>query len=182
MNKAPDGAVMDESSSDEETVPPMVGAEKEVERCRDPNPTGGAGAHLRRECPPHAPGPIDELIAALCEATIGPARPRRHGLDPLPNEDRRRPKVKIQPPVFKGLPGERPDAHLLAASDWMEAMRLGPNDFIDNFKHTLQHLAREWYHGLDFHKFRGNWREFTTHFSRYFSTQGRNIKHLHERW
>ena len=24
--------------------------------------------------------------------------------------------------------------------------------------------------------------EFTTHFSKYFSTQGRNIKHLHERW
>ena len=55
--------------------------------------------------------------------------------------DRRRPKVKIQPPVFKGLPGERPDVHLLATSDWMEAMRLAPDDFIDNFKHTLQHLA-----------------------------------------
>ena len=85
-------------------------------------------------------------------------------------------------PVFKGLPGERPDAHLLAASDWMEAMRIGPDDFIDNFKHTLQHLARKWYHGLNLNDFRGNWHEFTTHFSRYFSTQGRNIKHLHERW
>ena len=61
-------------------------------------------------------------------------------------------------------------------------MRLKPHDFIDNFKHTLQHLAREWYHGLDVDKFHGNWHEFTTHFSRYFSTQGRNIKHLHERW
>ena len=61
----------------------------------------------------------------------------------------RRPKVKIQPPVFKGLPGERPDAHLLATADWMEAMRFGPGDFIDHFKHTLQHLACEWYHGLD---------------------------------
>ena len=61
-------------------------------------------------------------------------------------------------------------------------MRIAPDDLIDNFKHTLQHLACEWYHGLDLHKFRGNWHEFTTHFSRYFSTQGRNIKHLHERW
>ena len=124
MNKAPDGAVMDESSSDEETVPLVVGAEKEVGKCRDPNPNpaGGVGARPHREHPPHAPGPIDELIAALHEATLSPVCPRHHGLDPLPDEDRRRPKVKIQPPVFKELPGERPDAHLLAASDWMEAM------------------------------------------------------------
>ena len=31
------------------------------------------------------------------------------------------------------------------------------------------------------HQFGDIWCEFT-HFSRYFSTQGRNIKHLHERW
>ena len=30
--------------------------------------------------------------------------------------------------------------------------------------------------------FHGNWEEFTKHFSRYFSTQGHNIKHLYERW
>ena len=53
---------------------------------------------------------------------------------------------------------------------------------LDPLTHTLQHLAREWYHGLELHQFHGNWREFTTHFSKYFSTQGRNIKHLHERW
>ena len=51
-------------------------------------------------------------------------------------------------PIFKGLPGERPDTHLLATEDWMEAMRVKPNDYIDKFKHTLQHLAHEWYHGL----------------------------------
>ena len=43
-------------------------------------------------------------------------------------------------------------------------------------------MAREWYHGLDTDQFGHNWCEFTRHFSRYFSTQGRNIKHLHERW
>ena len=32
------------------------------------------------------------------------------------------------------------------------------------------------------HQFGDSWCEFTQHFSRYFSTQGRNIKHLHERW
>ena len=31
-------------------------------------------------------------------------------------------------------------------------------------------------------QFGDSWREFTRHFSRYFFTQGRNIKHLHERW
>ena len=56
------------------------------------------------------------------------------------------------------------------------------NDYNDKFKHTLQHLAREWYHGLDMLQFSGSWDEFTQHFSRYFSTQGRNIKHLYERW
>ena len=73
----------------------------------------------RKERRPRSPGPIDELIAALCEATLGPAHPRHHGLDPLPDT---RPRVKIQPPIFKGIPGERPDAHLLATADWMEAM------------------------------------------------------------
>ena len=56
------------------------------------------------------------------------------------------------------------------------------DDYTDKFKHTLQHLAREWYHGLDMDQFGSNWCEFTRHFSRYFSIQGRNIKHLHERW
>ena len=93
-----------------------------------PDPTGGAGAHPHWERCPCSPVPIDELIAALREATLGPACPRWHRLDPFPDEDRRRPKVKILPPVFKGLPGERPDVHLLAAADWMEAMRLGPGE------------------------------------------------------
>ena len=64
----------------------------------------------------------------------------------------------------------------------MEAMWFHRDDYNDKFKHTLQHLAREWYHGLDLYQFGDSWCEFTRHFSRYFSTQGRNIKHLHERW
>ena len=55
-------------------------------------------------------------------------------------------------------------------------------EYNDKFKHTLQYLAREWYHGIDMCWFGDSWREFTQHFSRYFSTQGRNIKHLHESW
>ena len=69
--------------------------------------------------------------------------------------------------------------HLLAIQDWMEVMLFEDNDYIDKFK---QHLARKWYHGLDTDQFGSNWHAFTQHFSRYFSTQDRNIKHLHERW
>ena len=64
----------------------------------------------------------------------------------------------------------------------MEAMLFRVDDYIDKFKHTLQHLARGWYHGLDIDQFGSNWCKFAQHFSRYFSTQGKNIKHLHERW
>ena len=106
------------------------------------------------------------------------------GPDDLPDDlsDDDQPRVKIHPPIFKGTPGERPDAHIYAAEDWMELMRVRRDDFIIKFKHTLNHLAREWYHSLDLDQFGGDWERFTTHFSRYFSTQGRNIKHLHERW
>ena len=104
------------------------------------------------------------------------------GPDNLPNNlsDDEEPRVKIHPPIFKGTLGERPDAHIYAAEDWMEAMRVRRDDYITKFKHTLNHLAREWYHSLDLGQFRGDWNRFTTHFSRYFLTQGRNIKHLHE--
>ena len=142
---------------------------------------------------------IDQLVAALHEAFMEgspqhsskkkrKARPfGRIGTDDdvdtdSEDEEDVKPQVKIPPPIFKGLPGERPDAHLLATEDWMEAMLFERVEYNDKFKHTLQHLAREWYHGLDMHQFGNSWHEFTQHFSRYFSTQGRNIKHLHERW
>ena len=104
MPKALDGTIMDESSSDEDIGAAVSSTEKEAEKCRgpNPNPASGAGARPCKECHPRSPGPIDELIAALHEATLGPACPRRHGLDPLPNDDRR-PRVKIQPPVFKRI-------------------------------------------------------------------------------
>ena len=99
------------------------------------------------------------------------------GPDDLPNDlsDDEQPRVKIHPPIFKGTPGERPDAHIYAAEDWMEDMRVRRDDFITKFKHTLNHLVREWYHSLDLDQFGGDWDWFTTHFSRYFSTQGRNF-------
>ena len=72
------------------------------------------------------PNPIDQLVAALRDTGLNtnPKHKRRHGLDPNSDSDsdgEPKPRVKIPPPIFKGLPGERPDAHLLAAEDWMEA-------------------------------------------------------------
>ena len=73
---------------------------------------------------------------------------RRHaqgGILPDPNlnpdsDDDDMPRVKIPPPIFKGLPGKRPDAHIYA-EDWMEAMHFKEDQYIDKFKHTLNHLA-----------------------------------------
>ena len=48
-----------------------------------------------------------------------------------------------------------------------------------NFKHTLDHLAREWYDSLMFPIV---WDDLQQRFSQYFSTQGRSIKHLHDKW
>ena len=46
MNKAPDGAVVDEVSSDEGTITPTGEPEREAGECGgpNPNPMGGAGA------------------------------------------------------------------------------------------------------------------------------------------
>ena len=79
--------------------------------------------------------PIDQLVAALCNAGLNtnPKYQRCHALDPDSDSDsagETRPRVKIPPPILKGLPGERPDAHLLATEDWMEAMRVKPSDYI----------------------------------------------------
>ena len=60
------------------------------------------------------------------------------------------PRVKILPLIFKGLPGERPEAHLMRANDWMDTYNILPVNKPTNFKHTLNQLAREWYDSLTF--------------------------------
>ena len=67
------------------------------------------------------------------------------GPDDLPDDlsDDEQPRVKIHPPIFKGIPGERPDAHIYIAEDWMEVMRVRRDDLITKFKHTLNHLVRD---------------------------------------
>ena len=83
--------------------------------------------------PPGPPGPVGpvglavQLVAAMQAAVAGlPAS----GPGPAPPP----PRVKISPPIFKGLPGERPEAHLLRANDWMDTYNILPVNKPANFK------------------------------------------------
>ena len=91
---------------------------------------------------------------------------------------------RINPPIFKGDPGERPEAHLLRTIDWYDAIDVTTDiQKLDSFRHTLDQGAREWF--ADFwSKARPNitWTETANEFSRYFSTQGRSNTHLHNAW
>ena len=93
-------------------------------------------------------------------------------------------KKRISPPIFKGDKGERPEAHLLRAKDWFDSSGIVRNqDKVYNFKHTLDSKAREWYADLiNKATIPPRWPDLETAFSRYFSTQGRSIKHLHDSW
>ena len=87
----------------------------------------------------------------------------------------------FKPPSFRGVQGERPEAHILRAEDWMDASNptMEEKQKIKNFRLTLDHHAREWYDTADC---KGTWKDLKLGFSRYFSTQGRSVYNLHERW
>ena len=96
----------------------------------------------------------------------------------------RRAIKRISPPTFKGEPGERPEAHLLRALDWFDAIGIVTDkDMLRNFRHTLDGNAREWFADLwDKEKCTLTWDELTSSFSWYFSTQGPSLTHLHNAW
>ena len=96
----------------------------------------------------------------------------------------RRAIKRISPPTFKGEPGERPEAHLLRALDWFDAIGIVTDkDMLRNFRHTLDGNAREWFTDLwDKEKCTLTWDELTNSFSWYFSTQGQSLTHLHNAW
>ena len=87
----------------------------------------------------------------------------------------------IKPPSFKGNPGDRPEAHILRAEDWMDASNPDMTDAakVKNFRLTLDHHAREWYDKADC---KTSWKKMKLEFSRYFSTQGRSMRNLLSRW
>ena len=104
------------------------------------------------------------MVAAMQVATAGLPGPGAGAPPPLS-------RVKIPPRNFTGLPGERPEAHLLRANDWMDTYDIPAVDKPANFKHTLDHLARELYDSLTFPIV---WNDLQQQFGR--STQGRSIK------
>ena len=90
-------------------------------------------------------------------------------------------RMRIQPPIFRGKKGERPEAHLLHARDWMDAIGVTKEeDKVNYFRLTLDHLAREWYN--DSGSAIDDWTEMKQEFSKHFSTQGKSMLNLHERW
>ena len=83
-------------------------------------------------------------------------------------------RMRIQPPIFKGKKGERPEAHLLCTRDWMDAIGVTKEeDKVNYFKLTLDHLAREWYN--DSGSAIDDWTEMKQEFSKHFSTQGKSM-------
>ena len=135
-------------------------------------PVGPVGLAGPPGPPPAGAALLAQLVAAMQAAAAGLPAP---GPGPAPPP----PRVKISPPIFKGLPRERPEAHLLRANDWMDTYNILPVNKLANFKHIIDHLAREWYDSLTFPI---AWDDLQQRFSRYFSTQERSIKHLHDKW
>ena len=108
-----------------------------------PGPVGPAGL-IGPVGPLVPPGPplaganlLAQMVAAMQAVAVGLPAPGPGGPAPPP------PRVKISPPIFKGLPGERPEAHLLRANDGTDTYNILPVNKPANFKHTLDHLARE---------------------------------------
>ena len=87
----------------------------------------------------------------------------------------------IKPPIFRGDDGERPEAHLMRAKDWLEATdpTMTEAQRVQNFRLTLDHNAREWYDKADC---KDTWENMRTQFSQFFSTQGKSIFNLQKRW
>ena len=84
-----------------------------------PGPPGPVGPVGPAGPPPTGAALLAQLVAAMQVAVAGLPAP---GPGPAPPP----PRVKISPPIFKGLPGERPEAHLLRANDWMDTYNILP--------------------------------------------------------
>ena len=86
---------------------------------------------------------------------------------------------KVSCPIFKGESKEDPAHHLLKAVDWFIDVQLDESEYCKEFCKTLDKHAREWYDEITIPD---TWEELSKKFAEHYSTQGRSIKHLHERW
>ena len=69
----------------------------------------------------------------------------------------------------------------MRAGDWLEAVQAKRDEVkVKKFRYTLDHLAREWYN--DAVKPDWDYDKLTTEFSKYYSTQGRSLRQLHDKW
>ena len=102
---------------------------------------GGGGVPGAPPAPPPGGGPgglggpnlLAQMVQAmqLAAAALSPPGPRA---PPPP------PRVKIPPPIFKGLPGERPEAHLMRANDWVDTYLIPVVQKPANSKHYPRHM------------------------------------------
>ena len=87
---------------------------------------------------------LDSMITHLTDMTKQLRELRTHE-EPTPDEKEQAEiarQRRIPPPIFKGNAGERPEAHILRAKDWMEATGITKEeDKVTNFKLTLDHFA-----------------------------------------
>ena len=89
-------------------------------------------------------------------------------------------KKRIRVPIFKGEQGANPDTHILRTVDWFEKIEIGTDsDKVKNFKLTLHGDARQWLDDITAPTIRD---DHSSQFKNRFSTQGRSIRHLHEKW
>ena len=55
----------------------------------------------------------------------------------------RRADIKVSPPMFKGLPGVKPDPYLLKANNWLTNNRTPDQEKSHDFTYTLHDKATE---------------------------------------
>ena len=85
-------------------------------------------------------------------------------------------KKRIRVPIFKG---ENLETHILRAVDWFKELKIGTDgDKVKNFKLTLDGDSRQWSDDIIPP---ATWDDLSAQFKKRFSTQGRSIRHLHEK-
>ena len=87
---------------------------------------------------PQAPMPVQSPAPAnILQQLVG-------ALQVLEAEGRR-PDKKMNPPIFKVLPGKKPDPSLFKANDWLDNDRTSENEKSHDCRYTWHDVAQEGY-------------------------------------
>ena len=88
-------------------------------------------------------------------------------------------KKRIRVPILKGEQGENLETYILRTVAWFQELKIGTDgDKVKKFKLTLDGNARQW---LDDVTPPTTLDDLSAQFKKIFSTQGRSIRHLHEK-